>query len=142
MNTNLYNLTLHEAHQLLNSGQISSRDLTRSILDRVQLVEPRVKAYVTITEDLAMQQAADADEAIANGQATPLTGIPMQIKDNMCTMGIPTTCSSRMLETFVPPYDATVVDRLHARFAVLIGKGNMDEFAMGSSTENSAFFPT
>ena len=139
---NLYDLTLHEARQLLDSRQVSSRELTQAILDRVRQVEPSLKAFVTVTGDMALQQAGKADEAIAKGEANPLAGVPMLLKDNMCTLGVPTTCSSKMLEGFVPPYNATVVDRLHAGAAVVIGKGNMDEFAMGSSTENSAFYPT
>ena len=139
---NLHDLTLHEACRLLDSRQASSLELTRAILDRVQQVETRLKAYVTVTEDMALQQAGEADEAIARGEASPLAGVPMQVKDNMCTLGVPTTCSSRMLESFVPPYNATVVEKLRAGAAVVMGKGNMDEFAMGSSTENSAFFPT
>ena len=142
MPSNLYDLTLHEARQLLDGRQVSSRELTQAILDRVQHVEPQIKAYVTVTGDMALQQAGEADEAIARGEVSPLAGVPMQVKDNMCTLGVPTTCSSRMLESFVPPYNATVVERLHAGAAVVMGKGNMDEFAMGSSTENSAFFPT
>ena len=138
----LFNLTIHEARELLESGQVSSQDLTRAALERIEEVESRVGAFVTVTGDAALEQARQADEAIAQGRRAPLTGIPMQVKDNMCTRGVPTTCSSRMLEGFVPPYDATVVERLQAQQAVVVGKGNMDEFAMGSSTENSAFFPT
>jgi aspartyl-tRNA(Asn)/glutamyl-tRNA(Gln) amidotransferase subunit A len=142
MPSNLYDLTLHEARQLLDSRQVSSRELTQAILNRVQQMEPRLKAFVTVTEDMALQQAAEADEAIAKGGVSPLAGVPLQLKDNICTLGVPTTCSSKMLEGFVPPYNATVVDRLRAASGVVMGKGNMDEFAMGSSTENSAFFPT
>ena len=140
--SDLYSLTAHEARELLASKDVSSAELTRSVLDRIAAVEPKVKAFVTVTEDVALEQAARADQRLRNGDAGPLTGIPMQLKDNMATSGIRTSCSSRMLETFVPPYDATVTRRLAAQGAVLVGKGNMDEFAMGSSTENSAFFPT
>ncbi len=135
-------LTAHEARKLLDRREISSVELARAVLERIRQVEDRVKAFVTVTEDVALEQARRADERIAAGDARPLTGIPMQLKDNLCTRGIRTTCSSRMLETFVPPYDATVARRLYEEGAVLVGKGNMDEFAMGSSTENSAFFPT
>ncbi len=105
-------------------------------------MEPRVHAFVTVTDELALRQAQKADELLATGNTNPLTGIPVAIKDVMCTKGIPTTCASRMLENFVPPYDATVVEKLNDCGAVIVGKANMDEFAMGSSTENSAFFPT
>ncbi len=135
-------LTAHQARELLGRREVSSVELTRAILDRIAQVEERVKAFVTVTEDLALEQARNADKRIADGDAGPLTGIPMQIKDNMCTRGVRTTCSSRMLESFVPPYDATVTRKLFDQGAVMVGKGNMDEFAMGSSTENSAFFPT
>ncbi len=135
-------LTIHEARALLDSRQVSSVDLTKAVLGRIAQVEDSVKAFVTITEDLAIEQAERADARIANGDATPLTGIPMQLKDNMATRGVTTTCSSRMLENYVPPYDATVTRRLYDQSAILVGKGNLDEFAMGSSTENSAFFPT
>ncbi|MYA61097.1 MAG: Asp-tRNA(Asn)/Glu-tRNA(Gln) amidotransferase subunit GatA [Dehalococcoidia bacterium] len=138
----LAELTIHEARELLDRGEVSSVELTRAILDRIAQVEDGVKAFVTVTEDLAVEQAERADARIAKGDAAPLTGIPMQLKDNMATRGVATTCSSKMLENFVPPYDATVTQRLYDQSAVLVGKGNLDEFAMGSSTENSAFFPT
>ena len=138
----LFNLTIHEARELLNSRQVSSHDLTQAALERIEEVDSRVGAFVTVTGETALEQARQADETLAQNGGGPLTGIPVQVKDNMCTRGVPTTCSSRMLEGFVPPYDATVVERLQAQQAVVVGKGNMDEFAMGSSTENSAFFPT
>ena len=140
--TDVTGLTAHQARGLLDRKEVSSVELTRAELDRIGEVEDRVKAFVTITEDVALDQARRADERIASGDAAALTGIPVQIKDNMCTTGIPTTCSSRMLQNFVPPYDATVVKKLSSQGAVLVGKGNLDEFAMGSSCENSAFFPT
>jgi len=138
----LNQLTIHEAHRLLKTKQLSSVELTKASLERIQQVEPKVHALVTITDELALRQAEKADELIATGDTHPLTGIPVVIKDNMCTKGTRTTCSSRMLENFVPPYDATVVEKLNDCGAVIIGKANMDEFAMGSSTENSALFAT
>ncbi len=135
-------LTIHEAHRLLKTKQLSSVELTKACLERIRRVEPKVHALVTTTDELALKQAQKADELIAAGDANPLTGIPVLIKDNICTKGIPTTCSSKMLEKFVPPYDATVVERLNNCGAVVLGKTNMDEFAMGSSTENSALFAT
>ena len=140
--TNLTDLTIREARALLDRREISAVEITRAALDRIAQVENDVRAFVTVTEDLALEQARAADARIASGDAAALTGVPMQLKDNMTTRGVATTCSSRMLEGFVPPYDSTVAKRLYAQGAVLLGKGNLDEFAMGSSTENSAFFPT
>jgi aspartyl-tRNA(Asn)/glutamyl-tRNA(Gln) amidotransferase subunit A len=138
----LYQLTIADAHQLLKQRSISSIELTRSNLQRLKEVEGKVHACVTICEDSALKRAEEADKAISRSNVKPLTGIPVLVKDNMCTKGIRTTCSSKMLENFTPPYNATVVEKLKNNDAVILGKTNMDEFAMGSSTENSAFFPT
>ncbi len=135
-------LTIHEAHELLKKREVSSVELTRELLKRVRELEPEVHALVTVTGELALEQAKEADKNITAGNATPLTGIPVLVKDNICTRGVLTTCSSKMLHNFVPPYDATVIRRLKEHGAVIIGKANMDEFAMGSSTENSALFTT
>ena len=139
---NLYDLSVHEAHELLKAKKVTSTELTQACLDHVKKVEPKVRAIVTVTEEVALQTAREADERIAQGNISPLTGIPTLIKDNMCTRGIRTTCSSKMLENFAPPYNATVIEKLNAAGMVLIGKANMDEYAMGSSTENSALFTT
>jgi aspartyl-tRNA(Asn)/glutamyl-tRNA(Gln) amidotransferase subunit A len=138
----LWELTIGEAHQRLMRREISSLELTRGCLARIRQVEDRVKAFVTVTEEVALAQAEQADRRIEAGAGGPLTGIPVQIKDLICTRGIPTTCASRMLRDYVPVYNATVVAKLLDQGAVLLGKGNMDEFGMGSSTENSAFFPS
>jgi aspartyl-tRNA(Asn)/glutamyl-tRNA(Gln) amidotransferase subunit A len=138
----LYELTAHEAGEWLKKRQVSSLELTGSVLERISQIDCKVKALVTVSEELALKQARQADEAIASGQNGALRGIPCVIKDNICTKGIRTTCSSKMLENFVPPYDATVIELLNKQGMVMVGKANMDEFAMGSSTENSAFFPT
>jgi aspartyl-tRNA(Asn)/glutamyl-tRNA(Gln) amidotransferase subunit A len=138
----LTELTAHAAADLLRKREISAVELLDSVLERVDAVEPRVRAYITLTERLAREQAVDADRRLAAGDAPPMCGIPVCVKDVICTKGVRTTCASRMLENFVPPYDATVANRLNEAGAIMVGKGNMDEFAMGSSTENSAFFPT
>ena len=139
---NLHHLSAHEASRLLASGEISAVELTEAVLSRIEAVEPQVRGLVTVTAERARQAAQEADKRIREGDTTPLTGIPLVLKDNMCTEGISTTCSSRMLESFVPPYTATAARKLLNAGAVMVGKSNMDEFAMGSSTENSAFFPT
>ncbi len=138
----LHELTIGEAHRLLVRREVSAVELTRAVLERIAAVDSVIRAYVTVTEDLALAAAEAADRRIAAGDGGPLTGVPVCVKDVICTAGVRTTCSSRMLESFVPPYDAHVVERLRAAGAVMVGKSNMDEFAMGSSTENSAFFPT
>src|SRR6266571_6274412 len=139
----LAGLTIHALHDKLVRGEVRATALTEAVLKRLEAVEERVQAYITVTPELARQQAAAADEALARGEVcSPLQGIPLAIKDNICTTGVRTTCASRLLANFVPPYDATVMQRLRAAGAVCIGKANMDEFAMGSSTENSAFGPT
>ena len=138
----LHHLPAHEASRLLAAGDISAVELTGAVLNRIEAVEPQVRGLVTVTAEQARQAAQEADKRIREGNTTPLTGIPLVLKDNMCTAGISTTCSSRMLEGFVPPYTATAAQKLLDAGAVMVGKSNMDEFAMGSSTENSAFFPT
>ena len=139
----LCRLTIHEAHELLRQRKISSVELTKSVLKRIAEVEGKVRACITITEDSALKEAGKVDKYIKTAsEITPLAGIPTFIKDVICTKGVRTTCGSKMLGNFVPPYDATVIEKLKAQRAVIIGKTNMDEFAMGSSTEHSAFFPT
>jgi aspartyl-tRNA(Asn)/glutamyl-tRNA(Gln) amidotransferase subunit A len=135
---NLHELTIKKAHMLLKKKEISSQELTRAVLDRIDAVEEHVGAYITLNSEMALAQAKIADKSISQGNILPLTGIPLALKDLMCTKGLRTTCASRILENFVPPYDATVVKKLKKQDAVIVGKSNMDEFAMGSSNEHSA----
>ena len=134
----LHELTIQEAHARLSAGEISSQALTRGVLERIKAVESKVDAFISVDADGALEQAAACDNRIGAGDATPMTGIPVAIKDLICTKGMRTTCGSKILDNFVPPYDATVITRLKAAGAVIVGKLNMDEFAMGSSTEHSA----
>ncbi len=138
----LYSLTIHEAQAKLRQGEISSVELTESVLARIGAIEDKVRAYISLQPDLALQMARSADERRANGEDKPLLGIPIGIKDAIITQGVTTTAGSKMLENFVPPFDATAVTKLRQAGAVFIGKTNTDEFTMGSSTEHSAFHPT
>jgi aspartyl-tRNA(Asn)/glutamyl-tRNA(Gln) amidotransferase subunit A len=139
----LNELTIHDAADLIASRQISAVELTSSVIAEIERRDGDVHAYLTRTPELALAQSREVDAAVGRGEVVgPLAGIPVAIKDNMCTAGTRTTCASRMLEDFVPPYDATVVKNLRSAGAVMVGKSNLDEFAMGSSTEFSAFHPT
>jgi aspartyl-tRNA(Asn)/glutamyl-tRNA(Gln) amidotransferase subunit A len=139
----LYEMTLKEVSEKIKNKEITSLELTESILNRIKEVEPKVDSFISLTEEYAINKAKEIDEKIAKGEnLSPLAGVPMAVKDNICTDGIKTTCASKMLENFVPPYDATAIKRLNKAGAVMVGKTNMDEFAMGSSTENSAFKKT
>src|ERR1700733_10045534 len=138
----LTKLTIAEAQAKLRKREISARELTRACLDRIAAVEPKLNAFITVTEAEALAQADAADNRLAGRDAPALCGIPLGIKDIYATRGVKTTCASKILENFVPPFDATVIAKLRAEGAVFVGKANMDEFAMGSSTENSAFGPT
>jgi len=133
----LHELTIQGAHQFLKKKEISSEELTRAVLNRINDVDSQVDAFVTVVEEMAIEQAKEADRRISAGQFELLTGIPLGIKDLICTRNLRTTCASKILENFMPPYDATVIKKLKKAGAVIIGKLNMDEFAMGSSTENS-----
>lgn len=139
----LYEYTAAALSSMLRQKKCSSKELTASVLERIHKVEPKVGAYVTLCEDQAMEQARHIDERRALGEAlSPLAGIPIAIKDNICTKDVLTTCSSKMLYNFVPPYDATVMKKLNEQEIVMLGKLNMDEFAMGSSCETSYFKKT
>lgn len=139
----MYEYTASQLSQMLRNKECSAAEITESVIGRIHAVEDKVEAYVTVTEELAREKAKEVDEKLAKGEVlSPLAGIPIAIKDNICTKGVATTCSSKMLENFVPPYNATVIEKLNACDYVPIGKVNMDEFAMGSSCENSYFKKT
>ena len=139
----LFEQPAHVLHDMLVNKEITSLELTEAVLARIDQVEGDVQAYLTVTRDEALAQAKAVDEKIARGEEIAfLEGIPGAIKDNICTKGVKTTCASKILQKFVPPYDATVVQKLAAQNPVVLGKTNLDEFAMGGSTENSAFHPT
>ena len=135
----LHSLTLHEAQQRLVAGDLTAVRLTEAVLERIDSVEPTVRAFLSLDRQGALRQAEAADAARAAGSGGPLCGLPLALKDVLCTTDLPTTCGSRMLEHFVAPYDATVVTRLREAGAVLLGKLAMDEFAMGSTSEHCAF---
>ncbi len=138
----LFEKTATDLASLLRGRSTSSAEITRSLLDRIDSTDEKVRAFVTVTPDLALEMAEEADRRLAGGEVGPLTGIPIAIKDNMCLRGQRTTCGSKILENFVPPYDATVVRRIREEGMVILGLSNMDEFAMGSSTETSHWGPT
>ncbi len=139
----LNELTAHQLHKMLKNKEISATELCKSVFSRIEQVEPDIKAYVTLSEEAALKKASQIDIKIREGEELPLlAGIPIAIKDNMCVKGLRTTCSSKILENYISVYNATAVDRLLNQEIVMTGKTNMDEFAMGSSTENSGFFTT
>jgi aspartyl-tRNA(Asn)/glutamyl-tRNA(Gln) amidotransferase subunit A len=134
-----HSLTIHALQDLLKAGQITPPELTRAVLVRIDAVEDKIGAYITLNREQALAQAEEAGRQLAAGRGGPLCGIPLSIKDVICTKGLRTTAGSKILEPFVPPYDATVIDRLRAAGAVILGKTGMDEFAMGSANENCAY---
>ena len=138
----LQNLTIHQLHELLSKKEVTSKEVTESFLKRIELVDGKVHAYTTLTPELAIKQAKQADENIRQGKLNTLTGIPLAIKDVLCIQGVKTTCGSKILENFIAPYDATVIKKLKEKDVVFIGRTNMDEFAMGSTTETSHFGTT
>ncbi|MCK9445306.1 Asp-tRNA(Asn)/Glu-tRNA(Gln) amidotransferase subunit GatA [bacterium] len=142
MKTDLTKLTIKEAHEGLKNGEFTSVELTQAFLDRIKEKNEEIKAYITVTEALALEQAAKADLMIKNKEIYSLTGIPCAIKDNILIKDIKCTAGSKFLENYIASYDATVIEKLEKMGAVFLGKTNLDEFAMGSSCENSAFFPT
>lgn len=138
----LHTLSIHELSDLFDKREVTARDATEAFYRRIDALDDRVHAYLTLTRELAFEQAEHADRRRQRGERGSLLGIPLAIKDVICTKGVRTTCGSKILGNFLPPYDATVMERLKAAGAILLGKANMDEFAMGSSTEHSAYGTT
>ncbi len=136
-------LTADEVRELLRNKKASAEEVCREHLNRIRQKNPEVRAYLTLSEERALKQARKVDRLVAEGKPLPiLAGVPVAVKDAIVTRGVRTTCASKILENYIPPYDSTAVARLEAAGAVILGKTNCDEFAMGSSTENSAYFPT
>src|SRR5262245_40013512 len=139
----LYESPLHELHRRRLAKEITTEEIARAVLERIDRVEAKVKAYITVTPEGVVDAAKAVDAKIAKGEAvSPIAGMPIAVKDAFTTAGVRTTCGARILENFTPPYDATAVAKLKALGLNLVGKANMDEFAMGGSTENSAYGPT
>ena len=139
----LYEYTVHELIEKLEKGEITSEEITKSYFDRIKEIDPKVKAYISTLEEEAIAKAKKVDEDRKSGKVvSKFAGIPIGIKDNMCITGAKTTCASKILENFIAPYNATVIEKLNEQDLVYLGKLNMDEFAMGGSTEYSAFFKT
>lgn len=134
-----YSLTLREAQERLKSGEITSVQLTESVLSRIDSIEDKIKSFISLDREGALAQAKEADQKLTAGNGGKLCGLPISIKDLLCTKGLPTTCGSKILENFIPPYDATVVEKLKNEGAVIVGKVAMDEFAMGSTNETCAY---
>jgi aspartyl-tRNA(Asn)/glutamyl-tRNA(Gln) amidotransferase subunit A len=139
----LYELTAHQLQSMLSHGDTSSEELIHSLFERIERIEGKIKSYITILKEDALKQAKIADKQLKSSKAVgKLTGVPIAIKDNICAQNVRTSCASKMLDNYIPPYNATVVERLLNEGAIIIGKTNMDEFAMGSSTETSYYGAT
>ena len=139
----LHELTARETADNIRSNEVTAEECVQAVFERIHDLEDKVNAFVTLVEKEALKKAREIDRKVSQGKSLgKLAGVAIAVKDAICTQGIPTTCSSRMLENFVPPYDAEVIERIKREDGLIIGKTNMDEFAMGSSTETSYFGPT